>query len=262
MNTSSEASLRVQSPRPTVTRRLWFGWVAFWAWFFTATMSPLLVLHSAFEPTTATLRRWMRPWARLITGMSGIRLDVEQRAPLPEGPVIFVANHANSLDIMTTMLGLDRPFLYMARHEVRSWPFVGWVLEKSACLFINRDNPRQAVRDLREAASRVQAGDSVLLFPEGGRGHDHGLQPFMRGPFMLAVEAGVPLVPVTLVGNTGVLAERSFAAQPGRVRLVTDAAIPTEGLSRSDTAELAERVRRVVQAELATYGEPAELEGH
>lgn len=247
-------AVRTDPPGPTLAGRLWFGWTFFWAAFFTATMSPGVVLHSALRPTARTLRAWMRPWARLIYGVAGMRVRVEARAPIPEGPVVYVSNHVNSLDIPTTMLAFPRPFLYVARHELRGWPLVGWVLDKSACLFIQRDNPRQALVDLKRVAERIRSGDSALLFPEGGRSHAHGLQPFMRGPFLLAIEAGVPVVPVTLVGHPGLFSRDHRAARPGEARVVLGAPIPTEGLERRDAQALCDRVRGVIETELAAYG--------
>ena len=259
MSARALAGVRTEPPAPVLASRVWFGWLVGWAAFFTLTLSPLLVLHSAFRPTAATLRRWMRPWARGILAVAGVRLSVEHRAPLPSGPVVFVSNHVNSYDVPVTMLALDRPFLYVARHELRAWPVVGWVLEKSACLFIARDNPRQAVADLRRVAGRIHDGESALLFPEGGRSYGHGLQPFMRGPFVLAIEAGVPVVPVTIVGNAGVLDRRRQSARPGVVRVVVGEAVPTAGLARADAAALQDRVRAVLHAALAAHGEPAEI---
>lgn len=238
---------------PTLGRRLWFGWVVFWGAFFSATLSPGVVVHSAFRPTAATFRAWMRPWGQAILAMTRIRLRVEARAPLPEGPVVFVANHQNALDIPVTSVGIPRPYLYVARHELRAWPVVGWVLEKTACLFISRDNPRKAVESLVRAGERIRGGESVLLFPEGGRSHSHRTKTFMRGSFVLAIEAGVPVVPVALLGHPGVIDEPSRAACPGEVRLVLGEPIPTDGLRRSDAADLCARVKAVIDAELAAF---------
>ena len=253
------ARVRVEPPPPSLAGRLWFGWTVAWGLFFTATMSPGVVAHSAVRPTARTLKAWMRPWARAILGMARMRVRVEARAPLPDGPVVFVSNHVNALDIPAAMVGLPRPFLYVARHELRSWPFVGWVLEKTACLFIERDNPRRALASLRRAGERIRGGDSVLLFPEGGRSHAHGLMPFMRGPFLLAVEAGVPVVPVTLVGHAGVFSKDRRAARPGETRFVLGAPIETAGLERADAAALRAQVRAVIEAELGVYGPAAEI---
>ena len=247
-------AVHVEPPPATWATRAWFGWVAFWAAALCVLFSPGLVVHSAFRPTAQTFVAWMRPWSRSVLFLIRVRPRVEVRAPLPEGPVVFVSNHQNSLDILATSACLPRPFVFVARHELRAWPIVGWVLEKSACLFIDRSSPRRSIESLREAGARIRGGDSVLLFPEGGRSYAHHTEPFMRGSFMLALEAGVPVVPVTLVGHSGVVSEKLHRARPGETRLVLGEAVATAGLRRSDVADLSERVRATIEAELSRFG--------
>lgn len=245
------ATLRTDPPKATLFHRAWYRWCLAVGSFFSLTMSPLLVLHTRVKNTAETMRLWMRPWARFISAGAGIRVVPVQRAPLPDGPVVFVANHVNSLDILSVMLGLPRPFLYVARHEIREWPIVGWVLASTPCHFIRRDDPRQAVRDLQRIAGCIRDGDSVVLFPEGGRSHRHEMEPFMKGPFVLAIEAGVPVVPVALVGNAGVFSIETKTARPGETRVILGEPIPTEGLSRRDANDLLAQTRTAIEAELA-----------
>ena len=248
-----EARVHLEPPPATLARTFWFGWVAAWSLLWTAILSPLLVLESAFRPTAETFVRWMRPWARLVLGGIGVRQHVVQRGEAPSGPVVYVSNHQSSLDIPATASAIPSPFLYVARSELRSWPFVGWVLERSACLFIDRDNPRSALESLRVAAGRVRSGESVLIFPEGGRSYRHGLDPFMRGSFVLAIEAGVPVVPVVLVGHIGVVDERVRAARPGTVVCVLCEPVPTDGMRRRDAGELCDRVRAAIEDEMRRF---------
>lgn len=245
--------MRTTSPEPSLGRGIWFGWVVGWSMLWTAVLSPFVVINSAFTPTAKSFVRWMRPWASMILSGGRIRQRVIQRGALPEGPVVFVANHQSSLDIPATSAALPRPFLYLARQDLRSWPIVGWVLERTACLFIDRDNPRRALESLKAAADRVRAGESVLLFPEGGRSYRHGLREFLRGSFVLAIQAGVPVVPVVLVGHTGVVDERIKAARPGEIVCVLCEPISTEGMKRRDAGELCDRVRAVMEAEMARF---------
>ncbi len=234
---------------PTLGHRLHFGWLMTVMGFFTVTMSPAVVIHSAFAPGARTFRKWMDPWARFILGMCGIRLRVDARADIPE-PVVFVSNHQNAMDIPVLSTGIPVPFVFSAKKSLRSWPFVGWVLERTACLFIDRSGPKKALASLQEAAERIRGGTSVLLFPEGGRSWRHGLLPFMRGPFVLAIESGVPVVPVAIIGNAGVLDERGLYSASGEVRLVLGAPISTEGLTRRDAHALSDRVEAWIRAEL------------
>ena len=246
--------IRVEPPPRTVATRAWFGWTALCTAVCCCALSPLLVVHSAFRPTAETFVTWMRPWSRSVLFLIRVRPRLVVRAPLPDGPVVFVANHQNAVDILATSARLPRAFVYVARHELRSWPIIGWVLKHTACVFIDRSHPRRAVETLRAAGARIRGGDSVLLFPEGGRSYTHHTQPFMRGAFMLALEAGVPVVPVALVGHVGVVSEALRAARPGETRIVLGEAIPTAGMTRADLGALSERVRAVIEAELSEVG--------
>lgn len=242
--------LRTEPPRRGLASRVHFAWLGFWACLLTAVLSPCVVLHSSVRPGAQTFVRWMRPWARGILRAGGYRLHVRQATPLPEGPVVFAANHQNALDVVTTSAALPVPFGYAAKAELRRWPFVGWVLERTACLFVDRSTPRRAAASLIEAAERLRVGDSVLLFPEGGRSWAHALQPFMKGAFLLAIEAGVPVVPVVLAGNSGALDERVLRSLPGDVAVLIGAPISTAGLTRADAERLCAHVEAWMRAEL------------
>ena len=220
----------------------------------TALLSPFVVVQSAVQPTAESFVRWMRPWARTILRGIRVRQRVIQRGEQVDGPVVYVANHQSSLDIPATSAAIPRPFLYLARQDLRSWPIVGWVLERTACLFIDRDNPRRALESLKVAAGRVRDGESVLLFPEGGRSYRHGLNEFMRGSFVLAIEAGVPVVPVVVIGHIGVVDEKAKAARPGEIVCVLCEPISTEGMRRRDAGTLCDQVKTVMEAEMARFG--------
>lgn len=198
----------------------------------------------------------MRPWSRSILWTCRIDSGVEEMGPQPDGPVVYVANHQAALDVIATSARLPKPFLYVARHELRSWFIVGAVLARSACIFIDRSNARKAVQSLNAAAERIRGGESVLIFPEGARSYSHVLDPFMRGAFVLAIMAGVPVVPVTLVGHIGVFNEQTFTARPGSIRLVLGEPIETKGMKRGDAAGLSDRVRDAMQSQLDRFSGP------
>ena len=248
--------------RATLATRLWFVWCVFWAVLTTAVLSPCVVLHSMVRPGANTFKLWAGLWSRATLALCGIRVRVEGATDVPE-PVVLAVNHQNGFDILVTGAGIPIPFVYGAKVELRRWPFIGWVLDRTACLFVDRSGPKQALRSMMEAADRIRDGASVLLFPEGGRSWTHGLLAFMRGPFLIAIQAGVPVVPVAIVGNTGVLDEKRRVAWPGVVRLVIGEPIATDGLARRDSEALGERVRTWMGERLAEAGpleEPTPLD--
>jgi len=243
--------LRRRVPRPTLGTRLHFVWALVWGVLCTLVLFPVVFVHALFRPGMRTLHRWMVPWARLILWGTGVRLRVEYRAALdPERPVVFVANHQNALDILTAAAGLPVPFGFTPKAELRRLPLVGAILRHTGNVFVDRSTPQRAARSLVEAGAEVRAGTAVLLFPEGERTWATALAPFLRGGFLLAVEAGVPLVPVALDGDVGLLDERRWASRPGVARLVVGPPVETAGRTRADVPALMAEVRAWIAREL------------
>ncbi|NNF56889.1 MAG: 1-acyl-sn-glycerol-3-phosphate acyltransferase [Rhodothermaceae bacterium] len=244
-------SLRRTVPQPRFKTRLHFIWAVIWAAWWTMIFAPIVIVHATFRPGARTLQRWIRPWARLLLWGIGVRLHTAMRAPLdPAQPVVFVANHQNALDILTTAAGIPTPFGFTAKAALRRTPFIGAVLAHTACVFVDRSTPRRAVRSMVEAGAQIRAGNAVLVFAEGHRTWKTELAPFLRGAFMLAVEAGVPVVPVVLDGDVGVLDERVWSSRPGDVRLVIGEPIPTDGCARRDIPALMNTARKWMEWEL------------
>jgi 1-acyl-sn-glycerol-3-phosphate acyltransferase len=193
----------------------------------------------------------MTLWGRLILAGAGVRVRTELRAPLdPRQPVVLVANHQNALDVVTASAGVPYPFGFTAKAALRRTPFIGWVLAHTACVFVDRSTPRRAAQTVAEAAVQIRAGNAVLVFAEGSRTWRTALAPFQRGAFLLAVEAGVPLVPVVLDGDVGVFDERRGASRPGVVRVVVGPPIETAGRTRDDVPALMDAVRAWMEREL------------
>lgn len=239
------------TPRATLWTRLAFGWTAVWAALVTAPCTGALLVHNAFRPTTRTFKWWATLWAYLLLSGAGIKVRAEVRGRLTPGePAVFVANHQNALDIPVLLVGIPHPFGFMAKTELRRVPLIGAVLKRTACLFVDRSDARRAVRSMREAAEHIRSGHAVLVFCEGARSFGPALLPFRRGAFLLAVEAGVPIVPVTLTDNYRLLDERRAVGRMGTARVVVGAPIPTTGRGRADVPALMEEVRAAMRAEL------------
>jgi len=201
----------------------------------------------------------MRPWARLILLSAGIRVRVETRAALdPAQPVVFVANHQNALDILTTAAAIRYPFGFAAKSGLRKMPFIGWVLTRTASVFVDRSTPRRTAETMILAARQIREGHAVLLFAEGGRTYSRGLGPFLRGAFMLAVEAGVPLVPVALWGTQRLMTKdhpRDFS-RGTPIRIAVGPPLHPAGTDPvAETAELATAMASVLDTAIASYAD-------
>lgn len=242
--------------RVTLWTRLFFAWGLLWGALMTATLSVGMLLHSLFRPSVATFKWWLTRWGKAILAGTGVRLHALIREPIPEEqPVVFVANHHNMLDVITCAVGIPHSYGFTAKAQLRRVPFVGAVLARSGSVLVDRSNALRAVESVREAAQAIRNGTSVLVYVEGERSFGRELLPFLRGAFVLAVEAGVPLVPVVLLDNFEVMDERRRVARPGAVHMIVGAPIPTAGHPRRDVPELMERVRAVMQRELRAFHE-------
>lgn len=252
MSQADQQTARQSGPPRRLLNRLHFGWTIFWAGLSSIPCAIGQVIGHLFDPTARNFRRWAGAWARTTLTMAGYRVAVTGFNGLdPKSPYVFVSNHQTGLDIWTHIVGIRHPFGFVAKAELRRVPFVGMALRFSASLFVDRSTPRRAVASMHEAAERIRNGNSVLIYPEGKRTWSNKLEPFLKGAFQLAVEAGVPIVPTTLVNAYQLYDERAKASKPGVVRLVIGEPISTAGLGKSHVPDLMERVKTFMEAHAA-----------
>jgi 1-acyl-sn-glycerol-3-phosphate acyltransferase len=199
--------------------------------------------------TVILLARW---WSRLICWLSGVKIDVQGHTQLERGrPYVFMANHLSTVDIWALFVALPVPVRMIAKKQLAAIPLFGWGMWAGRFIFIDRHNAAAARRTIDHAAQRIREGTSVLLFPEGTRSRDGQLQPFKKGGFHLAMDAGAPIVPVALRGTRELMPRGSLRLKPGRVSVIIGEPISTEGLDSDDRNALLERVRDQIAAMIA-----------
>ena len=163
--------------------------------------------------------RVTRLWARFILRAGGVRATTELLAPLPEGPVVFVSNHVSSIDIPIVFATLPRSFRIVYKSSLLYVPLMGQCLAATRHIAIDRSRAFSAKRSLAAAARRIRNGVSVAMFPEGTRSGDEPMGTFKRGSFKLAVEAGVPVIPVSIIGLRKVARGGRITAGDVKVRI-------------------------------------------
>lgn len=242
--------------KPSLGTRLWFAWFCLVALVVTIPMSMIQIVSHQFWPTARNFKRWSGMWGRTIQRLLGIAVTVEEQVALdPAQPYVFVANHQNTLDIFTLAGYLSCPFGFVAKVELARTPILGPTIRQSASIYIDRSDPRRSLASIKEAGQCIREGTSVLIFAEGARSYSSKLGPFKKGAFILAVEAGVPLVPVTLVNAYQFMDERHYAARPGTIRLIVGEPLSMEGKHRRDISEIMDRVREQMEQALAAHRE-------
>ncbi len=207
--------------------------------------APALVA-GLFDRTGGLPSRITRTWGRLVLRVLGVRVILTGVENVPAGPAIFAANHGSALDIPILFGHLPAEFRIIHKRSLYLIPLVGWFLYLGGHIGIDRTNPFRARRSLERSAERIRRGTSVAVFPEGTRSPDPTVRPFRRGSFRLAIQAGAPVVPVSLCGVKSVVPRGLFSLEPGDVRMKVHAAVPTGGRAVETAEALAEEVQRIV----------------
>ena len=196
-----------------------------------------------------------RLWSRIILFVTGVRVVVHNRERLGDGkPHIFVANHTSWYDIPALASFLPRA-KFVAKAELFKLPVFGAAMRVVGMVPIERQNRKAAFGSYDEAAKRIREGNSVVVFPEATRGSEYPLRAFKKGPFVLAVTAGAPIIPVLIHGTLEVISRGSALVRPGRVDVHLLEPVDVQGFGYEDRDALAAEVRqRIANALASNYG--------
>ncbi len=208
--------------------------------------------------------RW---WSQAVLSAAGVRVELHGHVPAPEiAARIYVSNHVSWFDIPALVPALRR-FSFIAKAEVLRFPLFGPAAKAVGTIPIERENRKAAFASYQLAGDAMREGRNVVVFPEGTRGTDYALRPFKKGPFVLAIASGAPVVPTIVYGTIHVNPRGSLRARPGRVDIHFLEPVPTAALTYADRDRLAALVwQRMADALRDLYGvhspEPAaEREG-
>lgn len=192
-------------------------------------------------------------WSTVGLWLAGARVEVIRMPALPDGPVIFASNHESALDIWVLFRHLGRSFRFMAKQELFRIPVFGWYLKVGGHIPVDRSNRARSAASLLRAAEAVRAGTSLVVFAEGTRSLDGRIHAFKKGPFVIAMEAGVPVIPIAIAGSGAITPKKVVAVHPGTIRLaVGDPVDPRQFADKN--ALLVEVRRRIIELHLAAGG--------
>jgi 1-acyl-sn-glycerol-3-phosphate acyltransferase len=172
------------------------------------------VVAGAFGGRGTAAARVMRRWGRAFIRAGGWTVVTEGAENLPAEGAILVANHQSLVDIPLLLAAFDREIRFLAKHELGRIPVFGRSMRAAGNLFVDREDPRDAVRVIREAGTAMRRGEMIVIFPEGTRSSDGSIGEFKPGAFFIARKTGAPLVPVYIGGGAEALPKGTFIAHP------------------------------------------------
>ncbi|NTU68370.1 MAG: 1-acyl-sn-glycerol-3-phosphate acyltransferase [Chlorobiaceae bacterium] len=209
----------------------------------------IALLLNIIDPTGDLFYRMASWWGRFSARVVGIRVEVVgQEHYDPAGTYLIVSNHAGMADIPLILASIHLNLRFVAKEELGRVPLLGRVMKGSGYVLIKRGQNREALQSLLEAAKRLREGRSMHIFPEGTRSEDGRLLPFKRGAFIIASKAGVPVLPVSIIGSHLITPKKSLKIRRGAVKLVIGE--PIDPASYPNLEELQQAVYDAIAANL------------
>ena len=238
-----------------------FSWMrallaAITLWFATIFLAPLAVAASVLgfrSENGGAVQQWcMCSWARALCWAAGVRLQVHGAEHIAEAGrgTVYASNHVSWYDVFAIATVLPR-YTFVAKAELRKIPIFGWGAEGAGVVFLARENRKSAFEAYEIVAQKIQKGLNVIVFPEGTRGREYALRPFKKGPFVLAIAAGAPVVPIVVYGAREVMHKGSFRVTAATVHIHLLEPVTTTGYDYDHRHELmrvvADRMEHVLR---------------
>ena len=213
----------------------------------TAFMSACACLFPVVSPGENKVHKIANLWAKMLLRVAGVQVDVAGRENVfMDRPQVFMANHQSDFDILIVLAHIPGQFRWIAKKELFKIPVFGRAMKSAGYIEIDRQNHDRAMKSLEEAAEKIREGKSVVTFPEGTRSEDGTVGPFKQGLFHLAIRAGVPIVPISIIGAHQIMRKGTLKVNPGRIRMVIDRPIDVSAYKIETRGELVARVREII----------------
>ncbi|HEX5732479.1 MAG TPA: lysophospholipid acyltransferase family protein [Blastocatellia bacterium] len=225
--------------------------LAFW---FTliAVLAPFMILLTLITGNENMIYSPVRFFVRVGLALVGVRVEVKGLKLIdPKQTYIFTPNHQSFIEVPLLVTFLKRNIAYLAKKELFKYPIWKQGIKLIGVVPVNRSNTQAAVESARLATEKLRSGKSYAIYPEGTRSRDGRLLPFKKGAFMMAIDAGVPIVPVSISGSTKIMPKGEIKIFPSTVRITVHEPISTKGYSKENISELMSRTRAKVISALS-----------
>ncbi len=190
-------------------------------------------------------------WSRINSFMTPMCVSVSGRGNIdPACSYVIVSNHQSHYDVFVLYGWLGVDFKWVMKKELRKVPALGVACEKLEHIYIDRSDKGTALKSLNDAKKIIRNGTSVIFFPEGTRSRTGQMGDFKKGAFFMALDLGIPILPVTITGTKDILPPGTVNLMPGRVRMTIHKPIAVSGYTLETIGDLMAEVRSVIQGGL------------
>lgn len=223
---------------------------------YTLLLGPPLILYSLATGSVDLLYRMGVGGVLFIVRAVGVRIRVEGRDKVPAGVCVFVANHSSNADPPAVVSAIPRRISILVKHTLFRIPIVSHAFRLARFVPVDRTHRDAAIASVDAAIGYLREGTSFLIYPEGTRSADGRLLPFKKGSFVMAIKAGVPVVPISVVGAHRIMRKGELVIHPGEIVVRFGDPIDASAYTLDQRDALTERVHAAVAAGLPLDQQP------
>ena len=222
-------------------------WISTWATLATLLLFVPMTMAALMSSTGNLAFTLSKLWAWIMLTVTNIHPQIRNREKIQKGQsYIIISNHQSEYDILALVTRLGIQFRWIIKKELLKAPLFGYALYAARNIFIDRSNTEQAIKSIHQGIDRLPPGVSVMFFAEGTRSPDGRIQEFKKGGFIMALEKGLPILPITVNGSRKVLPKKSLVFRPGPIEVVVADPFVTTSYTRDQLPELMDRTRQVI----------------
>lgn len=209
----------------------------------------LAILVSIFNRYSSIIYKYItRYWSKIILITANIKAEISGEENIkPNTSYMVICNHQSHMDIPVLVYHLPLRLTFMAKKELFKIPFFGWGMQAAGILKIDRSNQQKAIQTLKKAENIIlEKNFSVMAFPEGTRSNDGEIHAFKKGSFVMAMNTGLQVLPVSIRGTYDILPKKKLTIKPGKVRVKIYPSIESKDYNFETRNKLVEKVHQII----------------
>ena len=209
----------------------------------------LLIIFSHFDKNSTILKQCEFLWGKILIFFSGIKINIHGFENIKNKRYIFCSNHTSALDIPIALSIINQPIVFLAKKQLFNIPFFGWILSSVGMIKVNRENKDKAKLSVDKAIRIIKKSvNSILIYPEGTRSKTNKLKPFKKGCFIIAINSGLPILPITIRGALNAMPKSSILINKATIDIYFHKEISTEDYSLDKKDDLLFKVRESIKS--------------
>lgn len=193
----------------------------------------------------------VKQWSQYVIKIAGTRVETIGLENIPEGNCLFVGNHQSNLDIPIVLSQLNKNVSFISKKELGKIPLFSFWMKKMHCVFLDRNNVRDAVNSISEGANILKNHCSMVIFPEGTRSKSSKMGSFRKGSIKFGLKAEVPIVPFTIIDSYKGYEEKGTFSECN-VKLIINKPIYVSSLSKEEKVHIIEKIKGIIDSNLQT----------